>query len=70
MAALYSPSRASSLAYQPWRKSSASAANGDCVEVALEPGMIVIRDSTNHGAPSRSASMLAFAYLTSDLTEM
>ena len=32
--------------------------------------MIVIRDSTNHGAPSRSASMLAFAYLTSDLTEM
>lgn len=36
-----------------WKKSSYSAANGDCVEVAcLENGGIGVRDSKNIGAPA------------------
>jgi Domain of unknown function (DUF397) len=38
-----------------WRKSSYSAANGDCVEVAyLEDGQIGVRDSKNASIPSLS----------------
>jgi hypothetical protein len=37
----------------PWRKSSYSAANGDCVEVARLPNRYIgIRDSKNPAEPS------------------
>ncbi len=34
-----------------WRKSSASAANGCCVEVAWSPGQVWIRDSKDPDGP-------------------
>ena len=38
-------------AFSPWRKSSRSAANGACVEVAQVPGRLVaVRDSKNPAA--------------------
>jgi predicted secreted Zn-dependent protease len=32
-----------------WRKASYSAANGGCVEVAGHDGMILVRDTKDHG---------------------
>jgi hypothetical protein len=34
-----------------WFKSSASSANGQCVECARLPGGIAVRDSVNRGGP-------------------
>ena len=51
-----------------WRKSSFSANNGSCVEVATSPGRIVARDSKNPGGPvltfDRSAWAAALATFT------
>ena len=34
-----------------WRKAQASTANGACVEVAVVPGGVAVRDSKNPGGP-------------------
>lgn len=36
----------------PWKKSSYSAANGDCVETSLANGCVGVRDSKNPAQPA------------------
>jgi uncharacterized protein DUF397 len=43
-----------------WRKSSNSAGNGECVEVAAGPGLISIRDSKDPEGPILSYPADAF----------
>lgn len=40
-----------------WRKSTASGANGDCVEVAPDAGLVLIRNSQHPSGP-----VLTFSY--------
>jgi hypothetical protein len=39
------------LAGARWRKSSASLANGNCAEVAAQPGIVAVRDSQDPDGP-------------------
>ncbi|SHN44491.1 DUF397 domain-containing protein [Cryptosporangium aurantiacum] len=40
------------LTYAPWRKSSASTGNGNCVEVALMESVVAVRDTKDRGGPA------------------
>ncbi|MDH6543247.1 DUF397 domain-containing protein [Streptomyces sp. SPB4] len=44
-----------------WRKSSYSADQGDCVEVASQPALVAVRDSKNPDGPVFTVSPAAFA---------
>lgn len=40
------------LTYAPWRKSSASTGNGNCVEVALMNSVVAVRDTKDRSGPA------------------
>lgn len=40
------------LNYAPWRKSTASSGNGNCVEVALMESLVAVRDTKDRGGPA------------------
>jgi hypothetical protein len=46
--------------YLAWRKSSRSASNGDCVELAALAEHVVVRDSKNRGLPVLSIARRDF----------
>ncbi len=50
-AATLSASGKPSVDHVVWRKSSLSGANGDCVEVAVTPGQVLVRDSEDPCGP-------------------
>ncbi|MFJ7589533.1 DUF397 domain-containing protein [Streptomyces sp. NPDC097617] len=54
---------ASALAGTPWFKSSFSAGEQDCVEVAPTPGKVYVRDSKHKQGPVLELSRAGFAGL-------
>lgn len=40
------------LTYAPWRKSTASSGNGNCVEVALMEAVVAVRDTKDRSGPA------------------
>ena len=51
-----------------WRKSSYSAYNGNCVQVAVRGDVILVRDSKNPGGPVLSVSPAKWREFLRDVT--
>jgi hypothetical protein len=52
-----------------WRKASYSATNGNCVEVADAPSLVLVRDTTDRDAGTLSFSPRAWASFISGIKE-
>ena len=52
-----------------WRTASASTANGDCVEVAITPGTVLVRDSKDPDGPRLTVSAQAWRAVLASIRE-
>jgi hypothetical protein len=50
-----------------WRKSSHSTASGDCVEVAVQPQAVAVRDSKNTSGPTLAFPVSGWDAFRADL---
>jgi hypothetical protein len=50
-----------------WRKSSHSTASGDCVEIALAPRAVGVRDSKNTSGPTLAFPVVSWDAFRADL---
>jgi hypothetical protein len=54
-------------AHLEWRKSSRSTAEGDCVEVAVQPRAVAVRDSKNASGPTLTIPTAGWSAFRADL---
>lgn len=59
----------SDLSGATWRKSTFSSANGACVEVAILPGGIGVRDSKNPSGPALTFTLAEWAAFTAGVRD-